>query len=62
MLFKQSWERHWRRRGTITDLETVDDMINAELENEEWERGNSHYIDADTEEKLYIPEEAHFKS
>ncbi len=36
MLSNSSWDRHWRRKGTVTDLQTGDIMIFAFKDNDVW--------------------------
>ena len=36
MLSNSSWDRHWRRKGTVTDLQAGDIMIFAFKDNREW--------------------------
>ena len=36
MLFTSSWDRHWRRKGTVTNLDKGDIMIFAFKDNDEW--------------------------
>ena len=36
MLSTSSWDRHWRRKGTVTDLHTGDIMIFAFKDDDEW--------------------------
>ena len=36
MLFTSSWDRHWRRKGTVTELHTGDIMIFAFKDSSDW--------------------------
>ena len=36
MLSNSSWDRHWRRKGTVTDLQAGDIMIFAFKDDKEW--------------------------
>ena len=36
MLSNSSWDRHWRRKGTVPDLQTGDIMIFAFKDDKEW--------------------------
>ena len=36
MLFNPSWDRHWRRNGTVTNLDTGDIMIFAFKDQGDW--------------------------
>ena len=36
MLSTSSWDRHWRRKGTVTNLHTGDIMIFAFKDDDEW--------------------------
>jgi hypothetical protein len=36
MLFNSSWDRHWRRDGTVTDLKNGEIMIFAFKDDDEW--------------------------